>query len=296
MLRLLALMLFIHAGPVWSWNSGTHRLIAHIAWQELSTSAKSAVSKVLQRHPEYARWTEGAPEKEKAWVAFVEAATWADEIRHDPRYYDEFSKLSTTFVHGLPDTERHRHWHYTDRQIDGSTREGRGSLDTELPRLIKLLGNPASSPAEKTYALPWVVHLVGDAHQPLHVGSRHDKGGNQFEVEDPVNLRRPVSSLHRWWDDIAAPSWLRGKALDQAAQRLLRHYSAPPVQGDPKLWLRESFTLAREYAYPDGRLISIEFRFQAKDRANRRVVEAGHRLGKLLQSVFLGVSRETASE
>lgn len=291
--RVIVLILLIVTSPAWAWNSGTHRLIAHIAWQQLSPPAKSAVSNLLLNHPDYGRWTESS---RKLQSAFIEAATWPDDIRQDSRFYEEFSDPPTPPILGLPDTARHRNWHYTDRQLDGSPREGRGSLDTELPRLVALLADPAAPRAQKVYALPWVIHLLGEMHQPLHVGSNHDKGGNSYEIEDSADPRQTVKTLHRWWDDLPAPPWLRDKALVQSAERLLVHFPEPTAQGSLAQWQQESFEIARRHAYPTSRMITTEFRAQTKAIANRRVVESGHRLGRLLQTIFGGVSRETGSE
>ncbi|MBS1198926.1 MAG: hypothetical protein H6R18_2711 [Proteobacteria bacterium] len=293
MLRAILLLLLVTASPAWAWNSGAHRLIAHIAWQQLSPSAKSAISSLLLAHPDYDRWTEHHQGKQ---FAFVEASTWPDDIRQDARFYEEFADPPTPSIAGLATTARHRNWHYTDRQLDGSPREGKGSLDTELPRLVAILADSSASRSQKVYALPWVIHLVGEMHQPLHIGSNHDKGGNLFEVEDFADQRQPAKTLHRWWDDLPAAPWLNGKALENSAQRLLAQTPHAPAQGNFELWQQESFEIARAHAYPPGRMITPEFRTQAKTIANRRVVEAGYRLGSLLRAIFGGVSRGTGSE
>lgn len=296
MRRFLLIVALLISNPAWAWNSGTHRLIADIAWQQLSPSAKSAVSSLLLSHPDYEQWTGSANSGLKNRAAFVEAATWPDNIRQDPRFYDELSESPSAAIPGLPETARHRHWHYTDRQVDGSPREGTGTLETELPRLIKLLADPSTPRIEKIYALPWIIHLVGEIHQPLHVGSRHDKGGNLFEVEDPDDPRQKVKALHRWWDDLPAPPWLRDTELNKNTKRLLERYPTLPAPGNPEIWLQESFLLARQQAYPPSRMIAPEFRSQARRLADRRTAEAGYRLGMLLQGIFGGVSRETGSE
>lgn len=297
MLRYVAFILLLAVTPAWAWNSGTHRLIAWIAWQELTPPARSALSQLLVRHPDYNLWAQNSEELQPALRAFIGAATWPDDIRQDPRFYEDFSSSPTDSIPGLEETARHRHWHYAEQQLDGSPREGNGELDKQLPRLIKLLGNHSSSSVQKTYALPWVIHLVGEMHQPFHIANNHDRGGNLLEVEDPANTRQPVKTLHRWWDDLPAPVWLHGRALERSAKQLLQNYSfiAPP-QGTPELWQQESFSIARNYGYPPTRHIGSEFRDCAKALAEHRTVEAGIRLGNLLQAIFGGVSRETASE
>ncbi len=295
MLRTFSLaLLLISSSPIWAWNSGTHRLIAEIAWQQLSASTQANVSHYLLLHPDSTRWKRNLDETQWGHAAFLGAATWPDDIRHDARFYDETSETPSPPIPGLSDTARHRRWHYFDRQIDGSPQEGKGVLDSQLPRLIGQLKH--ASVTERVYALPWVIHLIGEIHQPLHVGSNHDQGGTLFEVTDPAHKRLPQSSLHQWWDDLPAPPWLNGQALEHAAQRLIALYPRPPIQGDTTQWAQESFDLAAHHAYPDTALITDAFRANAQGIAAQRVVAAAYRLASILEQTFARVSRETASE
>ena len=126
-------------------------------------------------------------------------------------------------------------------------------------------------------ALPWLLHLVGDIHQPLHVGRHGDEGGNAVEIENPFNKRLPFSSLHLYWDDLPGPPWLRGKRLEDNARRLLERYPAPE-QGNVARWREESHRLL-DSAYPTepGSLLPIvseAFHRASRDTANRRIVDA----------------------
>ena len=149
-----------------------------------------------------------------------------------------------------------------------------------------------------SYLLPWLLHLVADIHQPLHVGRAGDEGGNAVEIENPFNKRLPFSSLHLYWDDLPGSPWLRGKALEKRTRRLIDDYPPPLPGNDVALWRDESHALLNQ-AYPktDGSLlptITDEFNRQAHDIANRRIVAAGYRLGWLLEAaVAARVSRET---
>ena len=68
-------------------------------------------------------------------------------------------------------------------------------------------------PVMQADALPWLLHLVADIHQPLHVGLDGDEGGNKVEIENPFNKRLPFTNVHTYWDDLPGPPWLRGKRL-----------------------------------------------------------------------------------
>lgn len=294
---LSALLFFSLALPAYAWNAAGHRLVAVIAWQQLTPPTREAISAALARHPDHDRWVEKARSRD-AIDLFAEASTWPDDIRNDPRFYDEDREPPTPALPGLPDTARHKRWHYVDLDAAGKVRDG--ELDRQIERLSHLLqakGRATGTNNQIPYALPWLLHLVADIHQPLHVGQHGDEGGNKVEIENPFNKRLPFSSLHLYWDDLPGPPWLRGERLEKNAARLLDNYPKP-VQGDVALWRAESHQLLA-FAYPkaSGSLLPIineDFQRDARTIANQRIVEAGYRLGRLLESLFSPpVSRET---
>lgn len=279
-------------GPVQAWNGAGHRLAAAVAWRQMTPAARHAASALLAAHPDYRLWLSRGGDD---YGAFLEASTWADEIRKDRRYYDEGREEATAAFPGMADTARHKDWHFVDLDAEGRVRAG--AIDRQIPRLTARLADPRLTRAERAYALAWLLHLVADIHQPLHVGSRDDEGGNLVEIADPFNPRQPSTRLHAWWDDLPGPPWLRGERLERATEALLAEHPAAPPQGDAILWRDESRLLGGE-AYPDagsGRLptISEGFRARARAVAGRRVAEAGYRLGRVLEQTFALVSRET---
>jgi hypothetical protein len=290
---LLALIFFAIHSPAGAWNAAGHRLVAVIAWQQLSPPAQKAIAEALSRHPDYERWAEKS-HSTKGIDIFAEASTWPDDIRNDPRYYDEEREPATPALSGLPDTARHKRWHFVDLNAAGKAESG--EVDRQIERLVTVL-RANEKKADISYALPWLAHLVADIHQPLHVGRHGDEGGNQVEIENPFNKRLPFSNLHLYWDDLPGPPWLRGKRLEQNATRLLDEYPAP-VQGNVALWRYESHQLLAD-AYPNTRgsllpIISEDFQQRSRAIAERRLVEAGYRLGGLLESIFgHRVPRET---
>jgi hypothetical protein len=290
---LLALLFFAFNPPANAWNAAGHRLVAVIAWQQLSPPGQAAIARILSAHPDYQRWVDKARSTQGVEL-FAEAATWPDDIRNDPRFYDEDREPATPTLPGLPDTARHKHWHYVD--LDAAGKVESGELDRQIERLAGVLRSTGKK-AEISHALPWLTHLVADIHQPLHVGHHGDEGGNQVEIENPFNKRLPFSNLHVYWDDLPGPPWLRGKRLEQNAARLLDDHPAP-AQGNVALWRDESHRLLAE-AYPNASgnllpIISEEFRRRSRELADRRIVEAGYRLGGLLEGIFgQRIPRET---
>lgn len=278
--------------PAGAWNGAGHRIVALIAWEQMSPGTRQRVDSLLAAHPDHVRWREKAG-NQGASAIFAEASTWADSIRQDERYYDAGRVETTPPLDGRFDSRRQRHWHYVDHAADG--RPTKGELDRQIVRLSGLLGKASAD--EQTYALPWLIHLVADVHQPLHVGNSSDEGGTRLTIENPFNRRQPFVTLHAYWDDLPGPSSLRGRRLQREVQRLLAQHR-PPAQGDVDLWREESRHL-HTIAYPQqaGSLLPIvdeAFQQRAKTTADRRLAEAGYRLGRLLESrLGPGVSRET---
>ncbi|HRH12830.1 MAG TPA: S1/P1 nuclease [Azonexus sp.] len=290
---LIALLFLLFSPLAAAWNAAGHRLVAVIAWQQLSPANRDFVTQALGRHPDHERWVSKARSVESGKI-FAEAATWPDDIRNDPRFHDEGGNDRTPPLPGLPDTARHKNWHYVD--VDDQGRPVRGEVDRQIERLVRLLRSTAKND-EISYALPWLMHLVADIHQPLHTGRADDEGGTAVEIENPFNKRLPFSSLHIYWDDLPGPPWLRGQRLEDKARRLIAEYPAPR-QDTVDLWRDESHRMLAS-AYPDavGSLLPIiteEFNGRAHAIAERRIVDAGYRLGRLLQATISArVSRET---
>jgi len=276
-----------------AWNAAGHRLVAVIAWQQLSPPSREFIDSLLARHPDHPAWIEKARASAGVEI-FAEASTWPDDIRNDPRFHDGGREPATPPLPGLADTDRHKRWHYVDLDGVGKTRDG--ELDRQIERLSQVL-RTTRDPAQLAYALPWLLHLVADIHQPLHVGRHGDEGGNAVEIENPFNKRLPFSKLHTYWDDLPGPPWLRGKRLEKNVARLLADFP-PPSQGNVGTWRDESHRLlAIAYPEADGSLLPMvteEFQRSARNTANRRIVDAGYRLGHLLERIINSrVSRET---
>ncbi len=283
--------------PASAWNAAGHRLTASIAWDLLLPAAQEEAVSLLRSHPDYERWISRPGSPDIFRRAFIEASTWPDEIRKDKRFYSANKEEPTPALPGFPDMERHGNWHYVNIPLDGSP-EGKalsGQLGRRLPELVKLL-RESTDETERSYALPWLIHLVGDAHQPLHTSARvnklgkWDRLGNNVKVNNPYHSRKPLMTLHSFWDDLPGPRWLRGERLDLTTRELLANYPRPPRSTSGQQWIRESWTLAREHGYPVGEesipVITEAFFDHSTEIANQRVTEAGYRLADVLNEIF----------
>lgn len=296
-----------------AWNAAGHRLSAEIAWQQLDAATHAKLARLLRAHPDYERWLARGKGDSPEHSAFVEASTWADEIRRDRRFYHAENEAPTALLAGFPDMARHRRWHFANRPLahaahdrpEESQQKDKGELEARLTSLHKTVSHPRGDLGARAYALPWLIHLVGDAHQPLHVVSRYDAagrgdaGGNMLSVITPFHPHLSPMNLHAYWDDLPGAPWLRGTRLEAAARALRELYPAPDETGTPQQWLQESWQIARDSAYPPGDeavpTISPAFHENAQEIARRRIAEAGYRLADLLRKA-LGKTRAPKEE
>lgn len=284
-----------------AWNAAGHRLGALIAWQQLDEATRGKIDAILVRHPDHGRWITRAKGNPPELAAFLGASTWPDDIKSDKRFYDADQDAETPVLPGFPDMARHRHWHYVDMPLGHPPKhdDSDGELDQQLERLSDILRN-SSNDRQRVYALPWLIHLVADAHQPLHTASRYDaagkgdRGGNRLRVTNPFHPRRTSMSLHSYWDDLAGPPWLHGHYLEEAAARITASYPQAPRRSATKHWIAESWQIARDSAYPPESdaalpvLLDGDFHHKAQEIAQRRIAESGYRLAALLRNLLRG--------
>jgi hypothetical protein len=290
-------LLALAAAPAQAWNATGHRVIAAIAYDRLSRAARARVDGLIRSHPDYAAWVAGAPAdpRARARAAFIAASVWADEIRSDPRFYDETNPKAarTPLLAGYPDMGRHTTWHYVDIPFssDGTPvkEQPEPHALSELRRLREAVGRPAAG--SSPYALVWLLHIAGDVHQPLHCVARFsaahpdgDAGGNYVYV-------RPGGNLHAFWD--------QALGTDRSAEnvnRLARQLRSPgrAASADVSLWIQEGYSLARSQVYIFGSssgsreaplALSRDYVANARRIARTQVSRAGFDLAALLNGV-----------
>jgi hypothetical protein len=188
--------------PAHAWDDFGHRVVARIAWENMTPQARARAIAILRAAgPETGLRgsVSGTLSQQQQISLFVFAATWPDVVRdtlnplrmekyHHPyrHYVDTFWRQDTDFGPVIP----------VNRRQDGD-------LLRDVPRLQQWLDT--GTPHLKALGLAWILHLVGDIHQPLHASSRiapldpwGDGGGNTFRVG--------TRSLHSVWDGILTDS------------------------------------------------------------------------------------------
>lgn len=296
---LLAALVVVVPGAL-AWNATGHQVIAAIAYDHLKPSTKARVDDLIRRHPDYQSiFLADAPSGDpaaRARYAFIHAAVWPDVIRNDPRFYNEDRRdaVKTPLLPGFPNMGRHTMWHYIDHPF---TQDGTKLLPLETPnalseleRLSSALSKPVNDPANPVYALPWVVHIVGDIHNPLHTVTRFSKDNPEGDRGGNLVFVKPGRNLHAFWDAALGPDPSGMSYVDRQASALGRG------QGDGlhvsyDSWVAEGVSRARSAVYTFGRTsgtqakpirLSGEYQKKAKELSKQLVTEAGLRLGALL--------------
>ncbi|RSK43174.1 S1/P1 nuclease [Hymenobacter rigui] len=257
LVRLAALYLFAVPLPAKAWNMVGHRVIGQIAANHLLPHTREEIGRLLGTE------------------SLALASTWADDYRETPT-----GKASANW-HFVNAPAGLNHAQYS--VFLQNTPTGVQTLYTEFPRLLAELRNPATSAIQRKQALRLIVHLVGDAHQPLHAGRAADKGGNLINLV----LRKDTVSLHKYWDrdmvEYAGLSYQElATACDHASDREVSQWSKSPIEE----WLFESYQLCEPIYHAAENPDFLVLYYDQQLVVRQRLLQAGVRLAALLSNTF----------
>ncbi len=310
----LAVVIFLSATPARAWDDFGHMVVAAAAYKRLNATTRRNVARLLKLNPRYTNWIAGARRGDEDRMAFMRAATWADSIKIDPLYQDDAQNLPTAGQNlGYADTLRHAYWHYVNQPFSPDRTPlappAAPNLATQIPILRAALAAPATGDDVKSYDLVWLLHLVGDAHQPLHTVARFDaadragdRGGNAVGVngntqppicDDPRHCPfGPPRDLHAFYDTILGSGYAVGPAEEAAAQLPAPDAKLAAVR-DEAIWMKEGADVAAGAIYVspiglgDGPFaITPEYQRAAATLGKQRVALAAARLANLLNDAL----------
>lgn len=272
--RSLLICLLLLAPVALAWGPLGHRLVGDLAARQLTPAARAEVARLLA----------GEPEPTLGGVA-----SWADQLRDtDP---DRFKATSR--------------WHYINAKGGGCDFDvARDCKDGDcvvraVEEQAKILADKAQPLEKRRDALKFIVHFVGDMHQPMHAGNRDDAGGNKFQVSlrtsiQPEEYARKNyvngvmgTNLHSVWDYYILAAADRKPA---AYARKLRDQLPPKDDvsvGAPLAWATESCALIdAKSIYPQQHVMTHAYLDAMRPLAEKRLVTAAVRLAELLNTTL----------
>jgi len=248
--------LFLTSITLISWGFKGHKTVASIADRHLTPEAKAVVKDLLGNE------------------SIQDVSTWADEVRSQAEYKNTGN------------------WHFINLPLGLS----RGQLKDSVENLtvenlfqayndmIAQIKDPNLSKAKKAVALKFIIHLIGDAHQPMHISRAEDKGGNTIQVQ----FMGKGTNLHTLWDskliDYQNLTIEQMAENDSVSRRQIRKWQrAKPLQ-----WIYESYQISSQiYAStPSGSILGEDYYKANIGIANQRMEMAGIRLAGVLNKLF----------
>jgi hypothetical protein len=243
--------------PAYGWGPEGHSLVARIAEAQLTPAARAQVIAIL------------GPDR-----TLVSIASWADEIRR-----------------GRPETGP---WHYIDIPIhqphlDMARDCPKGDcVIAQITEFEKVLQDPAADPVKRREALMFVVHFVGDMHQPLHCSNNDDRGGNSVRVQ----FFDRTTNLHSVWDSGLLSRMPPEDQLLAVYSRESMRKAKKWAKGTPEQWAEQVHKSAQKITYgklakvPAGSPVPLDASYEkVSDKLIREELEmAGARLAFVLNT------------
>ena len=267
------------AAPAQAWWAASHMVSAQIAYDRLSPGARTEADRLIAVL---------AAEEPKA-DGFVPAAAWLDQVKKQ----------------GFAGFES---WHFINIEPAAAgaapVLPPGENVASAIEHSLETLRRKDAGDFLRALALRLLIHLVADAHQPLHCVNRADArspggadhGGNTFAVRWPAD---PAANLHILWDDGLGlyPQLAAGEDWRTRIPKSARELAAllPPEKvaewkdGNPRHWVLESHALALAAAYPgieDGEAPSAEYLRQGREIVRQRLAIAAYRLAAALEAAL----------
>ncbi len=235
-----------------SWGQTGHRATGYVAAKYLTETSAKEVSRVLNGE------------------SIAEVSTWMDEVRSDPK-----------FNHMSP-------WHYCTIPTGMTYKEAgtpkNGDILWAIEKMVKELKSRELSNAQETINLKILIHLIGDLHQPLHVGNGTDRGGNDVNIQ----WFKHSSNLHRVWDTEMIKSRehngveLADFSINQLNDDIIKQWQSTTWLD----WAYESSELLDQVYDFEGNQLGYEYAFNNFQTVKLRIAQAGVRLAGLINDIY----------
>lgn len=241
----------ITTAEAFGWGATGHRATGLIAEQYLTAKAKKRIALILEQE------------------SIAMASNWMDEIRSDSAYNYTTDWHWTTIPEGK---------HYEDVETNPD-----GKVVMMIEKIVTDLKSGKLAPKQEREYLKMLIHLVGDIHQPLHVGKPGDRGGNDVKVK----WFGADSNLHRVWDsDMIDGTKLSYTELAQSFIKPDKTIVAKWQASSVRDWAMESVSY-RPQVYDIGKgTLGYQYSYKYFSIARQRMLQSGIRLAGLLNQIY----------
>jgi len=273
-----------------AWGDDGHKTVALIAQHYLTPAAKKIINAML------AADTDNLTKHD-----FASEATWADKYRDSNNRKDHYTQT--------------QQWHFVDMEIENADMAsacfGRlplpaGTVASNGPQQACVLDKakqfsdelaaPGTDAEERLFALKFLLHFVGDMHQPLHSSDNHDRGGNSVKVSADGIKHQSKDELHGYWDTQFVDA-IAGKSPTALAKQLLMQIAPEQATlwaaGSFDEWAMEAFMLSKSDAYGTPPLskdmpqhLDAAYVAQAEKDVAQQLSKAGVRLAAVLNKAL----------
>jgi hypothetical protein len=251
------LLLLILPLSLRAWGVEGHRVVGRIAESHLTDKARKQLAQLLG--------TERLPL----------VTTWADEARYSPDFSFTAPWHFINTPLGLP----------FDQYTTTVTAMTQPNAYQALQQNLKDLKDPAKTTEHKVTALKFVIHIVGDVHQPMHVSRAEDKGGNAINVK----FEGKDTNLHSLWDsgliNYEGMTYMElATLLDHPGKEQVKQWQADAVP----VWLFESYTISQRLYAETALAPELDYKYVPAHlpTVEQRLLQAGIRLAGVLNTVF----------
>lgn len=235
------------------WGKTGHRVVGELASLHLTDLAKLQVKDLLKHE------------------SLATASVWPDRIKSDAKMRKKYS-----------------HLHYLNankgKTVQERDKKKQGDILSAIEDFSKTLKDPKKPKKERVIALRFLVHLIGDLHQPLHTGYASDHGGNKVKV----TWFGEKTNLHMVWDEklinLEELSFTEyTKKLNYASKEQIKEWQS----SKPLVWAQESRAyVEKAYEYKEAKYWEYNYSYQHLDFLNERLQRAGIRLAGHLNNLL----------
>jgi hypothetical protein len=267
---LVSLLVLLPLGQALGWGQEGHSIVAEVAQRRLDPSTLAKIANLLKLD---------TPEGQ-APVSLASIASWADD------YAAEHPETAPWHYVNIPDGR-------ATYQPDVDCKNGNCVVGA-INRFKTILADCSKKPEERRDALKFLVHFVGDIHQPLHASHRvdpytrvDDQGGNKVQV---TFFGTPMT-LHQLWDTglIMRTVYAWGTYVTRLEKSWFPKHDVSALQGgSPADWALEAHRLAHDVAYdfPDSGIVGTQYLAKSGPVVERQLALAGVRLANLLKEAM----------